>query len=229
MPLEIGLLLFPKLTQLDLTGPYEVFAKFPDAKVRLIWKSTGPVTADGGMAIIADTNFANCPPLDIICIPGGPGISALLDDAETLAFVRRQAATAKHVTSVCTGALVLGATGLLFGKRATTHWMSHAMLAEFGAIPTQARVVRDGNILTGGGVTAGIDMALTLATEIMGPRAMALELLLEYDPVPPHGTGTPEKAAPAIVEGIRRATAEMQVERLAAVRRAAARLASGRT
>ena len=224
MPLEIGLLLFPRLTQLDLTGPYEVFAKFPDAKVRLVWKDVGPVVADGGMAIISDTSFAGCPQLDVVCIPGGPGTNALLDDAETLEFIRRQSLHAKYVTSVCTGALILGAAGLLRGKRATTHWMSHDLLAEFGATPTRARVVRDGNLMTGGGVTAGIDMALTLATEVMGPSAMALELLLEYDPAPPHGTGAPEKAAPSLVEGIRRATAGMQAERLAAVRRAAARL-----
>ena len=149
MPFHIGFLLFPNITQLDLTGPYEVFTKLPDTKVHLVWKNREPVTADGGMQILPTTTFAECPPLDLICVPGGAGMNPLLNDPETLAFIRSHAKGARYVTSVCTGALVLGAAGLLEGKRAT----SHDMLAAFGAMPV-ARVVIDGNLITGGGVTA---------------------------------------------------------------------------
>src|SRR3989440_2371858 len=155
MPFHIGLLLFPDITQLDLTGPYEVFIKFPDARVHLVWKSREPVIAGGGMQLMPDMTFAECPQLDLICVPGGAGMNALLDDAETLDFIRAQASGARYVTSVCTGALVLGAAGLLKGKRAATHWMSRDMLAAFGALPVNERVVVDGNVITGGGVTAG--------------------------------------------------------------------------
>jgi cyclohexyl-isocyanide hydratase len=169
MPFHIGLLLFPDITQLDMTGPYEVFIKFPGAQVHLIWKTTQPVTAVGGMQIVPDMTFAECPQLDLICVPGGPGMNALLSDAETLAFIRAQAKGARYVTSVCTGALVLGAAGLLKGRRAATHWMSREMLIPFGAIPTPERVVVDGNVITGGGVTAGIDFALVVAAQAFGP------------------------------------------------------------
>ena len=165
MPFHIGLLLFPDITQLDMTGPYEVFTKFPDAKVHLVWKSLEPVTAGGGMQIVPTMTFADCPQLDLICVPGGRGMNALLNDAETLGFIRRQAKGARYVTSVCTGALVLGAAGLLKGKRAATHWMSREMLSAFGATPVAERVVVDGHVITGGGVTAGIDFALTVAAE----------------------------------------------------------------
>ena len=187
MAFRIGLLLFPDITQLDLTGPYEVFTKFPDAEVRLIAKSLEPVRANGGMRILPDTVMAECPQLDLICVPGGAGMNALLNDAETLAFLRQQAAAARYITSVCTGALVLGAAGLLRGKRAATHWMSREMLAHFGAIPQADRVVQDGNIITGGGVTAGIDFALTVAAEAFGADvAKSIQLAIEYDPKPPY-------------------------------------------
>ena len=165
MHFQIGLLLFPNLTQLDLTGPYEVFTKFPDTDVHLLWKTLDPVAAGGGMRLLPTTTFADSPRLDLICVPGGAGMNALLNDEETLDFVRRQASGARYVTSVCTGSLVLGAAGLLQGKRATTHWMSLPMLAAFGCEPVAERVVVDGNVITGGGVTAGIDFALTVAGE----------------------------------------------------------------
>src|SRR3982751_4688341 len=174
MPFQIGLLLFPDITQLDMTGPYEVFIKFPDSKVHLVWKTRAPVTAGGGMQITPTTTFTECPQLDLICVPGGAGMNALLNDAETLDSIRRQAKAARYVTSVCTGALVLGAAGLLKGKRAATHWMSREMLAVFGAIPVAERVVTDGNVITGGGVTAGIDFALTVAAEVHGAHIAAL-------------------------------------------------------
>jgi cyclohexyl-isocyanide hydratase len=221
----VGLLLFPDITQLDLTGPYEVFIKFPDTKVHLVWKDLAPVTAGGGMQISPPTTFADCPQLDLICIPGGAGMNPLLNDAETLAFIRRQAAGARYVTSVCTGALVLGAAGLLTGKRATTHWMSREMLSAFGATPAAERVVVDGKVITGGGVTAGIDFALVVAAQIFGPEvAKSIQLGIEYDPAPPFDVGAPERADPALVAATRTAAAKRQAERQAAVESAAAKL-----
>jgi cyclohexyl-isocyanide hydratase len=225
MPLHIGLLLFPDITQLDMTGPYEVFIKFPDAKVHLVWKTKAPVTAGGGMQIMPTMTFAECPQLDLICVPGGAGMNALLNDAATLDFIRAQAKSARYVTSVCTGALVLGAAGLLKGKRAATHWMSRAMLGAFGATPVAERVVVDGNVITGGGVTAGIDFALRVAAEAFGPElAQAIQLGIEYDPHPPFDSGSPENADPALVAKVRAGAAQRQSERQTAVDRAAARL-----
>jgi cyclohexyl-isocyanide hydratase len=225
MAFNIGLLLFPEITQLDLTGPYEVFTKFPDAKVHLIAKTLDPVKANGGMRILPDITMADCPALDLICVPGGAGMNPLLNDAETLAFLRRQAASARYITSVCTGALVLGAAGLLKGKRAATHWMSLEMLAHFGAIPMAERVVKDGNVITGGGVTAGIDFALTVAAEAFGEDvAKSIQLGIEYDPQPPFKAGSPQGAGEALVTKARTASARRQAEREAAVREAAARL-----
>src|SRR2546423_3476358 len=204
MPFHIGLLLFPDITQLDMTGPYEVFIKFPEARVHLVWKSREPVTAGGGMRIVPDMTFAECPQLDLICVPGGAGMNVLLNDAETLGFIRAQAKGARYVTSVCTGALVLGAAGLLKGKRAATHWMSREMLTAFGAIPVNERVAIDGNVITGGGVTAGIDFALTVAAQAFGPElAKAIQLGIEYDPHPPFDCGAPERADPALVTKVR--------------------------
>ena len=223
--MQIGLLVFPNITQLDMTGPYEVFIKFPDARVHLIWKSLEPITAGGGMQIVPNMTFADCPQLDVICVPGGAGMNSLLEDEETLAFVRTQARGARYVTSVCTGSLVLGAAGLLNGKRATTHWMSHEMLAEFGALPVEDRVVVDGNVISGGGVTAGIDFALRVAAEVLGEdKARAIQLGIEYDPAPPLNSGSPATAPAELVARVRAASESRQAERLAAVRRAAARL-----
>ena len=211
---RIGLLLFPRLTQLDLTGPFEVFSKLPDAIVHLLWKSPEPVAAETGMRILPDTTLADCPPLDVLCVPGGPGVSAMMEDAEVLTFLRAQARGARFVTSVCTGALVLGAAGLLRGKRATTHWASHDLLAAFGAIPTQGRVVRDGNLITGGGVTAGIDFALTVVAEIAGPaEAQAIQLQIEYSPAPPFDAGTPDTAPADVLSAVRRRNAPTRAAR----------------
>jgi cyclohexyl-isocyanide hydratase len=225
MPFHIGLLLFSNITQLDMTGPYEVFVNFPEARVHLVAKGRAPVTAGGGMQILPSATFADCPTLDLLCVPGGPGINALLGDEETLAFIRRQAETARYVTSVCTGALVLGAAGLLQGKRAATHWMSREMLTDFGATPVAQRVVVDGKIITGGGVTAGIDFALEIADHVFGAElAKAIQLAIEYDPKPPFDTGSPERAAPALVAKVRAAAQKRQAERQAAVTAAAAKL-----
>ena len=173
-----------------------------------------PVTSATGLTLTPTTTFADCPQLDVLCVPGGSGVNALMTDAGTLDFVRTQAAEARYVTSVCTGALVLGAAGLLRGRRATTHWGAHDLLAAFGAVPTQGRVVRDGNLLTGGGVTAGIDFALTLAAEIMGREAAEVaQLSLEYAPAPPFDAGTPETAPPDITEIARQRLAASRQER----------------
>ena len=226
MTIHIGLLLFPNITQLDLTGPYEVFNRFPGAKIDLIWKTKDPVVADGGMTILPSATFDDGGDLDIICVPGGAGMNPLLNDPETLSFIRRQAKVARYITSVCTGSLVLGAAGLLHGKRATTHWMSLEMLSEFGATPVAERVVIDGNVITGGGVTAGIDFALTLAGEIFGSdTAKRIQLGIEYDPSPPFTSGSPRSAQAEDVEAVRTASSARQTERLNEVRRAAAQLA----
>jgi cyclohexyl-isocyanide hydratase len=226
-PLNIGLLLFPRLTQLDLTGPYEVFSRLPGARVRLLWKTLEPVRADTGIGMLPDTTLAECPPLDLVCVPGGPGVAALMEDEEVLGFLRRQAAGARYVTSVCTGALVLGAAGLLRGKRATTHWASRDLLPALGATPAEGRVVRDGNLFTGGGVTAGIDFALAIAAEIAGTEAaQAIQLHIEYAPAPPFDSGTPETAPPAVLEATKRRASAMRTEREALIGRVAARLAT---
>lgn len=225
MRFQIGLLLFPNITQLDLTGPYEVFTKFPETDVHVVWKTLDPVTAAGGMRLLPTTTFRDCPRLDLICVPGGAGMNPLLNDEETLDFVRRQAEGARYVTSVCTGSLVLGAAGLLRGRRATTHWMSLPMLGAFGCEPVAERVVVDGNTITGGGVTAGIDFALTIAGELFGAEtARRIQLAIEYDPRPPYDAGSPARADASLVTATRNASAARQAEREAAVDRAAARL-----
>jgi cyclohexyl-isocyanide hydratase len=225
MTLHVGFLLFRNITQLDMTGPYEVFTKLPNAQVHLVSKTREPVMADGGMHILPTTTFADCPPLDLICVPGGAGVNPLLGDAETLDFIRRQAESARYVTSVCTGALVLGAAGLLAGKRATTHWMSHEMLSAFGATPVAGRVVIDGNVITGGGVTAGIDFALAVAAAAFGEElAKSIQLAIEYDPQPPFDAGSPHRVEPELVAKVRASAAKRQTERLAAVNAAAAKL-----
>lgn len=226
MTLHIGLLVFPKVQQLDLTGPYDVFASLPGVTVHLVWKNLDPLLSSTGLGLIPTQTYENCPDLDVICVPGGVGIDALLEDAESLAFIQRQAANAQYVTSVCTGALVLGAAGLLEGKRATTHWASHGLLEKFGAIPVHERVVRDGNLMTGGGVTAGIDFALTLISELFdADTAQAVQLQIEYAPAPPFDSGRPD-TAPAHILALakQRAAAGLEarrqiVERVAAANR----------
>ena len=198
MSIHIGMLLFPALTQLDLTGPYEFFHRIPDARVHLVWKTRDVVRTEQGFGIVADTTLADCPPLDVLFVPGGFGQAALANDDEVLEFLRRHAAGARYVTSVCTGSLLLGAAGLLDGYRATTHWAFTDLLAGFGATYEPGRVVRDRNRITAGGVTAGIDFGLTIVAELAGEAvARALQLGLEYDPAPPFACGTPT-ADPAL-------------------------------
>ena len=214
MTLRFGILCFPKVQQLDLTAPYEVFASAEDATVHLVWKDLAPVRSASGLWLQPDTIFADAPRFDVLCVPGGAGVNALLDDAETLAFIRDQAATARFVTSVCTGSLVLGAAGLLSGRRATTHWNAHDFLAGFGAIPVKARVVRDGSLITAGGVTSGIDFGLAVIAELLGQEAAeTIQLSLEYAPEPPFDAGTPETASPAVLAKARAGMAGSRAER----------------
>lgn len=223
--IHIGLLLFPKITQLDMTGPLEVLARVPNAKVHILWKRIEPVMSDAGLALMPNMTLEACPPLDVICVPGGGGQVDLMDDAEVLAFVRRQGLQAKYVTSVCTGALVLGAAGLLYGFRATTHWASHDQLALFGADPVKERVVVDGNRITGGGVTAGIDFGLVLAEKLAGRKAAEMiQLSLEYNPQPPFSAGSPDTASPEVVSAVKAGMGPMLTARTAASARAAERM-----
>ena len=225
-PLQIGLVLFPKVTQLDFTGPLQVFSSVPGAQVHLIWKRIEPVPSDSVLTITPTVTFADCPQLDVICVPGGLGTDDMINDEEMLAFVRKQAEGAKYVTSVCTGSLVLGAAGLLKGYRAATHWTAMDFLSAFGAIPTRTRVCVDRNRVTGGGVTAGIDFALTLVSLLVDRRtAEAIQLRLEYNPAPPFNSGSPETAPPEIQALMKERIAPAQARRAEMIGRAAARLA----
>jgi cyclohexyl-isocyanide hydratase len=202
--MDIGMLLYPGLTQLDLTGPFEVLHRIPGARVHLVWKDLDPVRADSGLALLPTTRLAACPPLDVVMVPGGSGQVPLMDDAEVLGWLRAQARSARYLTAVCTGALLLGQAGLLEGYRATTHWAFTELLAGFGATFTPGRVVIDRDRITGGGVTAGIDFGLTLAAALAGePAARAIQLGIEYDPAPPFASGHPDRAEPALVEVVR--------------------------
>jgi cyclohexyl-isocyanide hydratase len=203
--MRIGFILFPNVTQLDLTGPAEVFYRVPGAEVALLWKTLAPVSSDKGMSIVPTTTFDQCSALDLICVPGGPGQIELMNDAETLGFLKRIAPTCKLVTSVCTGSLVLAAAGLLTGYRATSHWASIDQLELLGAIPVNERVVRDRDRVTGGGVTSGIDFALTVVSEMLSDEiAKEIQLQMEYDPQPPFDAGSPRSAEPMLVEKVRK-------------------------
>lgn len=197
---HIGLILFPNLTQLDLTGPAEVFARLPGAKVHLLWKDLEPVSADRGMRILPSTRYDECPPLDVICVPGGPGQIELMSDQQTLNFLRKVAEDCRLITSVCTGSLVLGAAGLLNGYRATSHWSSIDQLSLLGANPVYERVVHDRDRLTGAGVTSGIDFALSVVALLAGEEvAQGIQLQMEYDPEPPFQAGSPRVAPSELV------------------------------
>jgi cyclohexyl-isocyanide hydratase len=196
----IGLVFYPGMTSLDLIGPQQVFSALPGVKLHRIWKTLDPITTDDGLAILPDTTFANCPSLDIICVGGGLGQQAVVDDAEVLEFFRKQGSTAKFITSVCGGSEFLAKAGLLEGYRAATHWGMREQLAKLGVEVSTERVVVDRNRITGGGVTAGIDFGLTIASILYGEEtAKIIQLLLEYNPAPPFDTGSPEKAGTELV------------------------------
>jgi cyclohexyl-isocyanide hydratase len=220
-----GLLLFPNLTQLDLTGPYEVLARLPGVETVLLAKSLDPVRSEHGLTILPEAALADCPALDLVLVPGGPGINPLLEDGEVLDFLRRAAAAARWVVGICTGSLVLGAAGLLRGRRAATHWMSRELLRAFGAEPVKDRVVQDGKFFTGGGVTAGIDVALAVAAAVAGRAAAeAIQLAIEYDPAPPFASGAPEAAEPSVLARVLGQAEARQRDRSLRVARAAAAL-----
>ena len=222
---SVGMVLFPDLTQLDLTGPYEVFTRTPGAEVHLLASSFEPVRAEGGLAIVPGATFADAPHLDVLFVPGGAGVLAMMEDEEVLGFLAEREPAARYVTSVCTGSLVLGAAGLLRGYRAATHWLSMDLLEMLGAEPVAERVVKDRNRVTGGGITAGIDFGLAVAAEIAGEdAAKEIQLMMEYDPAPPFDSGSPKSAERALVERVRGKRGVVQERRTEAAKRARARL-----
>ena len=201
MPLfNVGFVIFPDLTQLDFTGPQQVLARLPESAMHIVAKSAATVPSDSGLALVPTHTFETCPRLDLICVPGGiAGVVRAMGDRETIDFVRRQASEAKYVTSVCTGAFILGVAGLLKGRRATTHWAFTELLPLVGATYEKGRVVKDGSLITAGGVTSGIDFGLRAVAEIAGESvAQAIQLGLEYDPDPPFASGHPDRASATV-------------------------------
>jgi cyclohexyl-isocyanide hydratase len=209
---NVGFLIFPGITQLDFTGPFEVLSrlgtppsisvpsKFPQAKTHVIAKNMMPILSDRGLGIMPTCTFKNCPPLNLICVPGGAGVVDALADAKTIDFIGRQGARAEYVTSVCMGAFLIGAAGFLKGRRAATHWAYVDLLPLVGATHEKGRIVRDGNVFTSGGVSAGIDFAFRIVAELAGPEvAQTIQLGIEYDPNPPFDAGHPDKASQAAI------------------------------
>ena len=197
----------------------------PGAKLHLIWKRIEPVASDSVLTLTSTTTFADCPQLDVICVPGGVGTDDMVNDEEMLDFLRKQAVAAKYITSVCTGSLVLGAAGLLGGYKATTHWTAMGYLEGYGAMPTKTRVCVDRNRITGGGVTAGIDFALTLVSLLYDQKtAETIQLRLEYNPAPPFNSGSPDTAPPEVLTIMKDRIAPAQIRRSEMIGRAAARL-----
>ncbi|MBW4616556.1 MAG: DJ-1/PfpI family protein [Desmonostoc vinosum HA7617-LM4] len=202
---HIGLVIFPGMTQLDITGPHQVFSFMPNACVHLLWKTLQPVTSSDRMTILPTTTFDECPALDVLCVPGGPGQVEMMRDTEVLEFLQRQSKTAKYITSVCTGSLILAAAGLLQGYRAACHWAFRDQLALLGVEVETQRVVIDRDRITGGGVTAGIDFGLVVAAHLYGEKtAKFIQLLLEYNPAPPFNVGSPESAGEILVEQVKK-------------------------
>jgi cyclohexyl-isocyanide hydratase len=199
-PFNVGFVIFPELTQLDFTGPLQVLARLPDSAMHVVAKTADPVPSDCALTVVPTHTFGTCPQLDLLCVPGGnTGVVKALGDRETIQFVQQQAAGAKYVTSVCTGAFILGVAGLLKGRRATTHWAFTGLLPLVGATHEKARIVKDGNVITAGGVTSGIDFGLSVVAELAGETvAQAVQLGIEYDPNPPFESGHPDLAAKEI-------------------------------
>jgi cyclohexyl-isocyanide hydratase len=225
---DIVFALYPRITQLDFTGPFEVLARLPDARCILASVDGGELAADRGMKFAGLTPLAELSSCDLLCVPGGFGTVQAIEDARYLAAIRRLGARARYVTSVCTGSLLLAAAGLLRGKRAACHWAWRDQLAEFGVTPDPARVVRDGNVFTGGGVTAGIDMAFEVMAEIAGrDHAETVQLAIEYAPAPPFESGRPELAREPVLRVALERMNSVRVERNAAIRRAAAAALGG--
>lgn len=227
-PMHVTMLLYPRLTQLDLTGPFEVLARVPELSIQLVWKEQTAIVDASGLRLFATHAFHDAPPTDILFVPGGPGQLALMDDTETLTYLRQRAKQAQFVTSVCTGSLVLAAAGLLQGYQATCHWMSLPQLALMGSVPVQERVVIDRNRITGAGVTSGIDFGLTLVATIFGKeRAQLIQLSMEYDPQPPFAGGSVATAEPMHVEQLKAQATAFQERRELAARLAGEAIKSG--
>jgi len=223
--LQIGSLLFEGLDQIDLTGPFEVFSRIPNSTYRVFGRTTAPVRDLRGLRLMADAALTEAPQLDLLHVPGGFGQEALMDDEDVLTWVRDQAAGVRCLFSVCTGALICGAAGLLKGRRATTHWASMHLLPFFGAIPVNKRVVTDGNLVCAAGVTAGIDGALQVAADLRGVEvAQAIQLGIAYAPEPPFNSGTPESAPPAVLERVQLSYQAVAEQREQTARRVAERL-----
>ncbi|MEK6542521.1 MAG: DJ-1/PfpI family protein [Pseudomonadota bacterium] len=216
-PIHIVFPLFPNLTQLDFTGPLQFLSRLPGAVIHVAATTLDPVATDCGFTIVPTATFNTCPQADILCVPGGHGVTVALCDGATIPFIAAQAAKARWITSVCTGAFLLGGAGLLGGKRATTHWAYTHLLPLVGAIETAGRVVEDGNIITAGGVTSGIDFALTLiAREAREDVAKAIQLSLEYNPAPPFASGHPTTADPATLTALKTRVYDAAAARMAA-------------
>lgn len=223
--MKIGSILFPRMDQTDFTGPFEVLSRVPESTFHVLGKDTTPIRDMKGLILTPEMTLAEAPQLDLLVVPGGFGVNALMDDEEVLSFVRAQAAGVRLLLSVCTGALLCGAAGLLRGRRATTHWASHHLLAEFGAIPVDQRVVVDGNYISTAGVTAGFDGSLTAVSLLCGQRtAEEIQLALEYAPEPPFHSGTPATAPPEVLDAAREALRETTEARLEIVRRVVERI-----
>lgn len=213
------------MDQIDLTGPFEVLSRVPNSTYRTYAKTTSPVRDLHGLRLIPDATLGEAPPLDVLHVPGGSGQELLMEDQEVIAWIQKQAAGTRYILSVCTGALLCGAAGLLKGRRATTHWSCLQLLPYFGAIPVNERVVVDANYVFAAGVTAGIEGALCLAAELRGEEAaQAIQLDIAYAPEPPFNSGTPESAPPAILEQAKREYRKVTAQREATARRIAARL-----
>jgi cyclohexyl-isocyanide hydratase len=223
--LQIGGILFPQMDQADFTGPFEVLSRVPNSTFHVLGKDKAPVRDARGLFLTPETSFSEAPALDVLLIPGGAGVNAVIEDEVVLEFVRRQAAGAKLVLTVCTGAFVMGAAGLLRGRKATTHWASFHLLEYLGAIPVNARVVEDGNLVSTAGVTAGIDGALRAVALLRGDNiAQEVQLYMQYAPEPPFNCGTPEMAPHEVLESARQAVRDTVDARSAIIKRVAARL-----
>lgn len=224
-PIQIGAIVFPRMDQIDLTGPYSVLSRLPNSSFQLLWKDTNPVRDYHGFGLIPDASFDRAEPIDLLVIPGGPGQEDLMEDQEVLAFVAERAAIAKCVFSVCTGALICGAAGLLKGRSATTHWASFPFLRYFGAVPVDERVVVDGTFVSAAGLTAGIDGALRVASLLRGEEiARSIQLQIQYAPEPPYDCGTPDRAPAELVARLKTAGRDLAARRLATAKRVATKL-----
>lgn len=219
-PLHIGAIIFPGMNQFDFTGPFEVLARVPNSTFHILWKDKSPIRDALGLILTPEKTFAEAPQLDVLVLPGGAGQVPLMEDDEVLSFIRRQAAGAKIIFTVCTGALTLAATGLLKGVKSTTHWASFDLLERFGVVPVNQRVVVDGKFFSAAGISSGIDGALRVAAALRGDRAAeGIQLYIQYAPEPPFNSGSPETAPPEVVAAARAAVKKVTEERLAIAKR----------